>query len=111
MWASRPSAGRAAGNPRPVSAIPARVSQHHPGPGPSLPVAAYPARRHRATIGGSRSGWTRSAGEQVGGRAVMLPAQQQPVDVALAEPDRPGIRAAGRAGRGDDVVRLCFVLS
>ena len=61
MWARRPSAGRVAGNPSPVSVIPARVSQHHPGPGPSRPVSAYPARRHRAMIAGSRSGCTRSA--------------------------------------------------
>ena len=61
MCARRPSAGRVAGKPSPVAAIPSRVSQHHPGPGPSRPVAAYPARRHRAVIAGSRSGWTRSA--------------------------------------------------
>ena len=59
--ASRPSAGRVAGNPSPVAAMPSRVSQHHPGPGPSRPVAAYPARRHRAVSAGSRSGSTRSA--------------------------------------------------
>ena len=44
-----------------VAVIPSRVSQHHPGPGPSRPVAAYPARRQRARIGGSRSGSTCSA--------------------------------------------------
>ena len=107
MCARRPSAGRVAGNPSPVSVIPARVSQHHPGPGPACPVSAYPARRHRATIAGSRSGCTRSAdGEQIVRGAVMLPAQQQPVDVALAEPDRPGVSAARRAGRGDGVLCL-----
>ena len=107
MWARRPSAGRVAGNPSPVSVIPARVSQHHPGPGPSRPVSAYPARRHRATIAGSRSGCTRSAmASRSYGRSVMLPAQQEPVDVALAEPDRPGVSAARRAGRGDGVLCL-----
>jgi hypothetical protein len=61
MCASRASAGRVAGNPSPVAAIPSLVSQHQAGPGPNRPVAAYPARRHRATIAGSRSGLTRSA--------------------------------------------------
>ena len=60
MWARRPSEGSVAGNPSPVAVIPARVSQHHPGPLPSRAVSAYPARRHRATIVGSRSGGTRS---------------------------------------------------
>ena len=32
MWARRPSAGRLAGEASPVSVIPARVSQHQPGP-------------------------------------------------------------------------------
>ncbi|HEY1002983.1 MAG TPA: hypothetical protein VGD83_25405 [Streptosporangiaceae bacterium] len=59
--ASRPSAGGPARNPRPVAAIPSRVSQHHFGPGPSRPVAANPARRHRAVSADSRSGSTRNA--------------------------------------------------
>ena len=61
MCASRPSAGRTAGNPSPVAFIPSRVSQHHLGPKPSRPVAAYPVRRHRPKIVGSRPGGTRSA--------------------------------------------------
>jgi hypothetical protein len=61
MCASRPSAGRPAGYPSPVAAIPSLVSQHHPGPGPSRPDAAYPARRHRPVVRDSRSGCTRSA--------------------------------------------------
>jgi len=36
----------------------------------------------------------------------MLPDQQQPVDVPLAEPDRAGVGAARGPGRGDDVVQL-----
>ena len=108
MCARRPSAGRVAGNPSPVAVIPSRVSQHHPGPGPSRPVAAYPARRHRAVIAGSRSGChPQRGGEQVGRGAVMLPAQQESVDVPLGQPDRPGVRAARRAGRSDGVVGLC----
>jgi hypothetical protein len=59
--ASRPSAGGPAVNPRPVAAIPSRVSQHHFGPGPSRPAAAKPARRHRAVIADSRSGSARNA--------------------------------------------------
>ena len=42
MCARRPSAGRVAGNPSPVSVIPARVSQHHPGPGPEPPGVRVP---------------------------------------------------------------------
>ena len=61
MCASRASAGRPAGKPSPVAVIPSRVSQHQPGPGPSRPVATYPARRHRAVIFSSRLEWTRSA--------------------------------------------------
>ena len=108
MCARRPSAGRVAGNPSPVSVIPARVSQHHPGPGPSRPVAAYPARRHRATIAGSRSGvHPQRQGEQVVRARRSAPRKEQPVDVALAEPDRPGVSAASRAGRSDGVLCLC----
>ena len=61
MCASRASAGRPAGKPSPVAAIPSLVSQHQPGPGPSRPVATYPAWRHRAVIFSSRFEWTRSA--------------------------------------------------
>ncbi len=35
-----------------------RVSQHQAEPGPRRPVAAYPARRERATIPRSRAGCT-----------------------------------------------------
>jgi hypothetical protein len=41
--------------------MPSRVSQHQAGPGPSRPVAAYPARRQRAVIAGSRASSVRSA--------------------------------------------------
>ena len=41
--------------------MPAGVSQHHAGPGPSRPVAAYPALRHRAVIARSRAGRAASA--------------------------------------------------
>jgi hypothetical protein len=61
MCARRPSEGRSAGNRKPVAVIPSRVSQHQPGPGPRRPVAAYPARRHRAVIAGSLASSTRSA--------------------------------------------------
>ena len=44
-----------------MAIIPSRVSQHQAGPGPSRPVAAYPARRHRAVMAGSRASSTRSA--------------------------------------------------
>jgi hypothetical protein len=44
--------------------------------------------------------------EQVVGRPVMLAAQEQPVDVALAEPDRPGISAVSWTGRGNRVMFL-----
>ena len=99
MCARRPSDGRPAGNPSPVAVIPSRVSQHQPGPGPSRPVSAYPARRHRAVIAGSRS-WLdpQRGGEQVERGAVMLPGQQQPVDVALGQPDAPGVRPPAQAG-------------
>ena len=40
MWASREIAGRDAGYPSPVTVIPALVSQHQAGPGPSVPVPA-----------------------------------------------------------------------
>jgi hypothetical protein len=36
----------------------------------------------------------------------MLAAQEQPVDVALAEPDRPGISAVSWTGRGNRVMFL-----
>ena len=36
----------------------------------------------------------------------MLPGEQQPVDVTLAEPDRAGISAARRAARGNGVMCL-----
>ena len=39
----------------------AGVSQHQAGPGPSRPVAANPARRHRAVIARSRAGCAPSA--------------------------------------------------
>ena len=40
MCASRETAGRDAGYRSPVAVIPALVSQHHAGPGPSVPVPA-----------------------------------------------------------------------
>ena len=70
--------------------MPAGVSQHQAGPGPSRPVAANPARRHRAVIA-AQPGRLRAqrGGEQVVGCAVVLGAQDQAVDVAAAQPHRP----------------------
>ena len=111
LWARRPSAGRVAGNPRPVAAIPSRVSQHQPGPVPSLPVAAYPARRHRAVIAGSRSGCTFSAtASRSLGAPPCSPSEQEAVDVPLGQPNRPRVSAARRAGRSggrNGVVGVC----
>jgi hypothetical protein len=50
-----------AGIAEPAGVHARRVSQHHARPGPSRPVAAYPARRHRATIPRSRAGCAPSA--------------------------------------------------
>jgi hypothetical protein len=61
MYASRASAGRRAGNGRPVAIIPAGVRQHRAGPGPTVPVAAYPAARYRAVITRNRAGRGSSA--------------------------------------------------
>ena len=99
MCARRPSEGRVAGNPSPVAVIPARVSQHHAGPGPE--PARWRRTRRAATAPRSPAAGPadpQRVGEQVVRRAVVLAAQQQPVDVALAEPDRPGVGAARRAG-------------
>ena len=63
-------------------------------------MAAYPARRHRAVIAGSRLRLDpQRDGEQVIGCAAVLPAQQEPVDVPLGQPHRPRVSAARRAGR------------
>ena len=78
------------------------------GPGPSLPVAAYPARRHRAVIAGSRSSPRGARGEQVQRDAVMLPGQQEPVDVALRQPDAPGIRRRAAGTRLPIQVGWCY---
>ena len=76
--------------------MPAGVSQHQAGPGPSCPVAAYPARRHRAVMPRSRAGGhVERGGQQVIGRAAVLAAQHQPVNVALLDLDRPGVGAGG----------------
>ena len=89
----------------------------HPGPGqpaPPRPRAQPPGVRvpgaapPRHDRGQPLRLHPQRQGEQVEGRAVMLAAEQEPVDVALAEPDRPGISAAGRAGRSDGVVCLCL---
>ena len=79
IWASRASGGRRAGNRSPAACIPARVSQHQPGPGPIRPDSASPAVRHRAMIARSRSGRTPSAAARRSyGAAYMSPASISP---------------------------------
>ena len=108
MCASRPSEGRRAGNPSPVAVIPSRVSQHHPGPGPEpaggrVPGPPPPARdRGQPGLLDAQRG-----GEQIKRRAVVLADEQEPVDVPLGQPDRPGVSAARRAGRGDECRVVC----
>ena len=46
-WARRDSGGGAASHVWPAWLMPAGVSQHQAGPGPSTPVTAHPAARHR----------------------------------------------------------------
>jgi hypothetical protein len=77
------------GQPAPGRARPEPAGGRVPGPPPpghdrGQPRLLDPQRR----------------GEQVGWGPVMLPAQQEPVDVPLGQPDCPGIGAARRpAGR------------
>ena len=79
-----PRVGRDGTYPRPVTASPARVSQHHAGPGPSLPVVQYPARRQRATIPRSRSGRTsRAAASRSYGAPYMSPHNSSPATSRL----------------------------
>src|ERR1035441_4167228 len=49
----------------------------------------------------------RAGGEGGVGGAVVLPAQQEPVDVALADPDLARVGAAGWPGRGGGVCVCC----
>ena len=85
-----------AGQPAPARPGPEPPGVRVPGAAPPSHDRGQPLRLH-----------PQRQGEQVGGRAVVLPAEHEPVDVALAEPDRPGVSAACRAGRGDGVVCLC----
>ena len=106
MCASRASDGRGRGSANPAAVIPAGVSQHQAGPGPSRPVAAYPARRHRAVIAAQPGGLrAQGSGEQVVGGGVVLGEQDQAVDVPLSQPDHACIGAARGPG-GDGVVKL-----
>ncbi len=89
------------GRPGRSAAMPAGVSQHQAGPGPSVPVAAYPACRQRATIAAQpRRLHVQGGGEQVVGRAVMLGAQDQAGDVTCPQAHRSRRRRGGQPARG-----------
>jgi hypothetical protein len=80
------------GQPAPPRPLPQPPRLGVPGPPPPRHDRRQPVRSH-----------PQRQGEQIVRGAVMLPAQQQPVDVALAEPDRARVGAPRGPGRGDGV--------
>ena len=107
MWARRASAGRVAGLAQPGGGHgrrgePALGGAGAEASGGGVPCAPLPGR-DRAQPRGLR---VQCGGEQVVRGAEVLGAQDQAVDVPLAQPYRARIRAMRRSGRGGGLVKL-----